>query len=216
MFGPYRLDVDDARLWKGNDPVPLQPRPLAVLSYLAAQPGAVVSRDELIAKLWAGTHVTKAVLKVAVRAVREALDDDADAPRYIETVGREGYRFIGGEAAGAPAAPRAGAAADGVAMIGREPDLARLHGGLARAMGGARTMVFVTGEAGIGKTTLVDRFIEAVDSAGGVWVARGQCLEQYGEGEAYLAALALPPETPLSSKRRRPRPIRYRRRCRSS
>ncbi len=100
-FGPYRLDVGGARLWKGNDPVPLQPRPLAVLSYLAARPGAVVGRDELIAELWAGTHVTKAVLKVAVRAIREALDDDADAPRYIETVGREGYRFIGTGAVGA-------------------------------------------------------------------------------------------------------------------
>ncbi len=71
-FGPYRLDVDGARLWAGNHLVPLQPRPLAVLSYLAARPGTVVSRDELIAQLWAGTYVTKAVLKVAVRAIREA------------------------------------------------------------------------------------------------------------------------------------------------
>ena len=188
MFGPYRLDVDDARLWKGDKPVPLQPRPLAVLSYLAARPGAVVSRDELIAKLWAGTYVTKAVLKVAVRAVREALADEADAPRYIETVGREGYRFIGADAVGAPVSPRAGAAAGGPAMVGREQDLARLHAGLAQAMAGARTIVFVTGEAGIGKTTLVDRFIEQVES-GGICVARGQCLEQYGEGEAYLPVL---------------------------
>lgn len=186
-FGPYRLDVDGARLWKGNDPVPLQPRPLAVLSYLAVRPEAVVSRDELIAKLWAGTYVTKAVLKVAVRAIREALDDDADAPRYIETVGREGYRFIGAEAAGA-SPPRAGAAAE-VAMVGRGQDLAKLRAGLARAVAGARTIMFVTGEAGVGKTTLLDRFIEEVDAAGGVCVARGQCLEQYGEGEAYLPVL---------------------------
>ncbi len=49
--------------------------------------------------------------------------------------------------------------------------------------------MFVTGEAGIGKTTLLDRFVEEVESAGGVCVARGQCLEQYGEGEAYLPVL---------------------------
>lgn len=189
MFGPYRLDVDGARLWKGNDPVPLQPRPLAVLSYLAARPGAVVSRDELIATLWAGTHVTKAVLKVAVRAIREALDDNADAPHYIETVGREGYRFIGADTVGAPATPRAGAVAPAVALVGREQDLTRLHGSLAQAMAGTRTIVFVTGEAGIGKTTLIDRFIEEVEAAAGVSVARGQCLEQYGEGEAYLPVL---------------------------
>jgi DNA-binding winged helix-turn-helix (wHTH) protein/tetratricopeptide (TPR) repeat protein len=188
VFGPYRLDVDSARLWKGNDPVAIQPRPLAVLSYLAARPGAVVSRDELIAKLWAGTYVTKAVLKVAVRAIREAVDDAADSPRYIETVGREGYRFIGAEA-DAASPPRAGPAAAGVAVVGRERDLARLRASLDQAIAGTPTIVCVTGEAGIGKTTLLDRFIEEVESAGGVCVARGQCLEQYGEGEAYLPVL---------------------------
>jgi DNA-binding winged helix-turn-helix (wHTH) protein/tetratricopeptide (TPR) repeat protein len=188
VFGPYRLDLDDARLWKGNAQVPLQPRPLAVLSYLAARPGVVVSRDELIAKLWHGTYVTKAVLKVAVRAIREALDDDADAPCFIETVGRDGYRFIGADPIGAPAAPQE-AAAVGVAMVGREQDLAKLHASLAQAIAGTRTIVFVTGEAGIGKTTLIDRFIGEVESTGGVCVARGQCLEQYGEGEAYLPVL---------------------------
>ncbi|MDX2171395.1 MAG: winged helix-turn-helix domain-containing protein, partial [Deltaproteobacteria bacterium] len=102
-FGPYRLDVVEAKLWRGNQAIALQPRPFAVLSYLAARPGVVVGRDELITQLWSGTHVTKAVLKVAVRAVREALDDPAASPRYIETVGREGYRFIGAGVAAAPA-----------------------------------------------------------------------------------------------------------------
>ena len=188
VFGPYRLDVAGARLSKGDDPVPLQPRPFAVLSYLAARPGTVVGRDELIAKLWDGTHVTKAVLKVAVRAIREALDDDADAPRYIETVGREGYRFIGGGAVDASASPHLGTGGAGASIVGREHELAELHAGLARALDGRRTIVFVTGEAGIGKTTLLDRFVDEV-SAGEIQVARGQCLEQYGEGEAYLPIL---------------------------
>ena len=187
LFGAFRLDVAGGRLWKGDQPVALQPRPLAVLAYLAARPGQVVGRDELLATLWADTHVTKAVLKVAVRAVREAIDDDAEAPRFIETVGREGYRFIGG--ADVPVVPRAGAAAGGAAMVGRDADLARLHDALAHAVDGRRTMVFVSGEPGIGKTTLLDRFVADVTRAGGVRVARGQCLEQYGEGEAYLPVL---------------------------
>src|SRR5262249_59864810 len=99
------------------DAVPLQPRPLAVLSYLAARAGTVVGRDELIAKLWDGAHVTKAVLKVAVRAIREALDDDADAPRYIETVGHEGYRFIGAETVVPPRPPRPNAGHAGVTIV---------------------------------------------------------------------------------------------------
>ncbi|MGH7786169.1 MAG: ATP-binding protein [Candidatus Binatia bacterium] len=189
IFGPFRLDVGGARLWKGDEPVALQPRPLAVLSYLAARPGAVVARDELIAKLWADTHVTKAVLKVAVRAIREALDDDAEAPRYVETAGREGYRFIGGAGGDAARTPRAGGPAARVAMVGRQTDLTRLHAGLAQAMGGARTIMFVSGEAGIGKTTLLDRFIAQLGPSDDVCVARGQCLEQYGGGEAYLPIL---------------------------
>jgi DNA-binding winged helix-turn-helix (wHTH) protein/tetratricopeptide (TPR) repeat protein len=187
VFGPYRLDVGDAGLRKGNHPISLQPRPLAVLSYLAERPGEVVSRDELINKLWTGTHVTKAVLKVAVRAIREALDDEAQAPRYIETVGRAGYRFIG---AVSPLTPRrVEAEAAERAVVGRGPDLVRLQASLARAKRAERTVVFVTGEAGIGKTTLVDRFIEQVEREGGCCVARGQCLEQYGESEAYLPVL---------------------------
>jgi len=66
-FGAFRLDPYEQRLWKGDQPVALQPRPLAVLCYLATRPGVVVSRDELIRALWAGTCVTRAVLKVAVR-----------------------------------------------------------------------------------------------------------------------------------------------------
>jgi DNA-binding winged helix-turn-helix (wHTH) protein/tetratricopeptide (TPR) repeat protein len=189
MFGPYRLDVAGTRLWRGDETVALQPRPLAVLSYLAARPGTVVGREELIAKVWAGTHVTRAVLKVAVRAIREALDDDAGAPRYVETVGREGYRFIGVGGASRPASPGAGPASAEVAMVGRDDDIARLHASLAKAHAGERAIVFVTGEAGIGKTTLLDRFVAELDHAADVCVARGQCLEQYGEGEAYLPVL---------------------------
>jgi DNA-binding winged helix-turn-helix (wHTH) protein/tetratricopeptide (TPR) repeat protein len=184
-FGPYRLELEGPELRKGEERVQLQPRPLAVLSYLAARPGEVVGRDELIANVWAGTYVTKAVLKVAVRAIREALADDADSPRYIETVGREGYRFIGeeGGAARAPAPPAR------PTMVGRVQELAALRLRFGEAVEGARQLVLVTGESGIGKTTLIDRFVEEVESEGSAWVARGQCLEQYGEGEAYLPVL---------------------------
>lgn len=186
-FGPYRLDPDGPRIFKLDEPVRLQPRPLSVLCYLAARPGAVVGRDELIETLWAGTHVTKAVLKVAVRAIREALGDDAEAPRYVETVGRDGYRFIGHEA---PEARTASPPRPPVpVMVGRANDLATLRAGFERACAGTRQVVFVAGEAGIGKTTLVDHFVEELERGGRAEIARGQCLEQYGESEAYLPVL---------------------------
>ena len=171
------------RLWKGDESVALQRRPLAVLCYLAARPGEVVGRDELIRTLWAGTYVSRAVLKVAMHAVREALGDDADSPRYIETVGRKGYRFVAEDAAGGTSTVPSSA------MVGRADDLAVLRAAYEQAGGGARRIVFVTGEGGIGKTTLIEHFLAQVADDADTWVARGQCLEQYGGGEAYLPVL---------------------------
>lgn len=98
VFGPFRLDPENNQLWRGEQPVELQPRPQAVLQYLVERPGQIVTKEELLQQVWAGTYVTKTVLKVSIRAIREALEDDATAPRYIETVGREGYRFLRGVA----------------------------------------------------------------------------------------------------------------------
>jgi predicted ATPase len=64
-----------------------------------------------------------------------------------------------------------------------------MYGWLAKSLGGERQILFVTGEAGIGKTALVDAFAQSITSSGVVRVGRGQCLEQYGTGEAYLPVL---------------------------
>ncbi|NOT57407.1 MAG: transcriptional regulator, partial [Deltaproteobacteria bacterium] len=92
VFGPFRLDPVARKLWQGEREIELQPRPLAVLSYLAMRPGQVVSKEELLKQVWQGTYVTKTALKVCIRAIRKALDDKVTQPRYLETVGWEGYR----------------------------------------------------------------------------------------------------------------------------
>jgi len=74
-------------------------------------------------------------------------------------------------------------------MVGREPALAQMQNWSRRAFGGERQVVFVTGEAGIGKTTLVEAFLQRVAGDPKIRVGQGQCLEQYGAGEAYLPAL---------------------------
>jgi ABC-type cobalamin/Fe3+-siderophores transport system ATPase subunit len=56
-------------------------------------------------------------------------------------------------------------------------------------LAGERQVVFVTGEPGIGKTTLVDTFLQQAAAEGGIWLGRGQCIEHYGPGEAYLPVL---------------------------
>jgi hypothetical protein len=100
-FGPFRLETTQGRLWCGEQVIPLRPRSLALLCYLVAHPGRLVTKAEVRQHVWAGTHVTDTVLRVSVHEIRAALGDAA-APRYVETVGRQGYRFLGG---GDPDAP---------------------------------------------------------------------------------------------------------------
>lgn len=93
-FGPFRLDTTTRQLWRDEQGVAVQPRPLAVLQYLVERPGQVVSSAVMLKAVWAGTYVSRVSLKVCIRAIREALGDDAEVPQYVETVGRLGYRFI--------------------------------------------------------------------------------------------------------------------------
>src|SRR5207244_1740367 len=72
---------------------------------------------------------------------------------------------------------------------GCERALDALHRALATALTGVRQLLFVTGEAGLGKTTLVEAFLTALEASGPLWVGRGQCLDHYGAGEAYLPVL---------------------------
>jgi len=73
--------------------------------------------------------------------------------------------------------------------VGREAELGRLQEHLERALEGTRQILFIAGEAGIGKTTLVNLFLDTMHGSGSVWVGRGQCLEYRGVGEAYLPLL---------------------------
>lgn len=93
-FGGFRLDPSGGRLLQGDQPVALPPKAFSVLQFLAARPGQLVSKQELLSALWTDVFVGDAVLKVAIREVRKALGDDPHAPRFIETAHRRGYRFI--------------------------------------------------------------------------------------------------------------------------
>jgi predicted ATPase len=74
-------------------------------------------------------------------------------------------------------------------LVARQAEMAQLHQGWTQALQGTRQVIFVTGEAGIGKTTLVDAFVAQIATSATVWFGRGQCIEQYGAGEAYLPLL---------------------------
>src|SRR4029450_3243179 len=93
-FPPFRLDLANHELWRGEQRLVLRPKPFAVLAYLATHASRLVSREELAQAVWPDTHVGDGLLRGYVRDVRTALGDDAAAPRFIETVARLGYRFL--------------------------------------------------------------------------------------------------------------------------
>src|SRR6202041_930462 len=94
-FGVYELDRDAMELRKHGAPIRLQEQPFRVLAMLAERPGEVISREQLQEKIWGNTFVDfDQSLNKAVNRVREALNDNAGTPQYIETVPRRGYRFI--------------------------------------------------------------------------------------------------------------------------
>src|SRR5262252_2843138 len=94
-FDPFSLDLGNECLWKGSQAIKLRPKAFAVLVFLLRRPGQLVAKEELLNAVWSGTFVGEAVLKVAIRQIRESLDDDPSSPRFIETAHRRGYRFIG-------------------------------------------------------------------------------------------------------------------------
>src|SRR3954469_18575827 len=95
-FAAYELDVESGELRKNGLRVRLAGQPLEILRALIARPNDVVTRDELRNRLWpADTFVDFDVsLSSAVRKLREALEDSAERPQFVETIPRRGYRFI--------------------------------------------------------------------------------------------------------------------------
>jgi TolB-like protein/DNA-binding winged helix-turn-helix (wHTH) protein/tetratricopeptide (TPR) repeat protein len=95
-FGVFDLDLSAGDLRRNGRKVKLQEQPFEILSLLLEHPGEVVTQEQVIAKLWPdGTVVEyEHSIRTAVRKLRHALDDDADTPRYVETLPRRGYRFI--------------------------------------------------------------------------------------------------------------------------
>ena len=189
------MDVENQQVWQAERQISLKPKTFAVLRYLIERPGRLVAKEELLEALWPGVYVTDGVLKTSIREIRYALGERASDPQFIETVHRRGYRFIGKFADSlpsrgleAPTPPQQSVvASDTPSIVGREAELIQLQNWWQSALQGKRQLVFVTGEPGIGKTTLVDAFL--VEVATQAWHARGQCVEQYGAGEAYLPVL---------------------------
>jgi len=95
-FADFTLDLRTGELSRNGTTQRLQEQPSQILAALLEQPGELVTREELQQRLWPDdTHVDfEHSLNAAIKRLREALDDSADEPRFIETIPRRGYRFI--------------------------------------------------------------------------------------------------------------------------
>lgn len=94
-FGPFFLDIEERLLRCGPDVVPLTPKAVDTLIVLLLSHGRLVSKDELMEQVWPGTFVEEANLSNQISLLRKALGDEAGSPRFIETVPKRGYRFVG-------------------------------------------------------------------------------------------------------------------------
>jgi DNA-binding winged helix-turn-helix (wHTH) protein/tetratricopeptide (TPR) repeat protein len=109
-FGAFVVDGGAYRLTRDGQNVPLSPKIIDLLLFLAARPSVLVSKDDLFRALWPDVAVTDNALTQAVSELRQALGDDPASPRFVQTVARRGYRFIAPVEAVLSAAASAGAA----------------------------------------------------------------------------------------------------------
>ncbi len=217
-FGEFELDPRVYELRQAGNPCPVEPQVFDVLVYLVRNRDRVVSKEELLDRLWPDRIASETTLTSRLKEARKVLGDSGKRQEIIRTHHGRGYRFVAsveerGKMATSslvgcvsgdhlvPASsdthgvldsflykaddPKAhGVRAD---FVGRRMELDRLDAALRRAAAGSRQIVFVTGEGGAGKTTLVETFFARTGS--GLLIARGQCVEHRGSGEAYMPLL---------------------------
>lgn len=202
QFGAFVLDTANQCLWSEGAQVALQPKPFAVLRYLVENPGRLITHDELLDKLWPETFVQPQVLRTYMLELRKILRDDAGQPQYIQTLPKRGYCFVAAVSEGGaaqrstarsapamPSPPADLAPPPSAPLVGRERELARLCAELPHVLAGQRRVFFLSGEAGIGKTSLTDAFSRVAGEQ--MAVARGQCVPGFEKEQFYPVLEAL-------------------------
>ena len=195
-FGPFRLDPGERRLLREGQPITLRAKIFETLCVLVEAQGRLVDKDELINRVWPDAVVEEGNLAHNISALRKTLGEPATGQKYVETVPGRGYRFVAPireiqrtsepwheSRLHTPTKPAS------THLVQRRQELQQLDQCLERALSGTRQVVFLSGEAGIGKTTLADAFVEQARGKTAFWCGHGQCLDQRGPGEAYMPVL---------------------------
>ncbi len=198
VFGPFRLDTSTQLLCNEESCVNLTPKVYRLLLYFLLHSGRLISHKELFDTVWDGRIVDDSALRLAVNSLRNVLQDESKAPRYILTVCKRGYRFLA-EVDVKPCYRIA--VADEVNPLQYKlqtsgfdvwhehaRELAKLVQALQQISNGERRLVFLRGEQGIGKTTLLDAFLAKVQHPE-LSVLRARCVQMGGVSEPFLPLL---------------------------
>jgi predicted ATPase/DNA-binding winged helix-turn-helix (wHTH) protein len=157
-FGPFRLHVGQRRLEKDGNPIQLGGRALDLLVALVERAGTVVSKNELLAKVWPGIIVDEGSLRVQIASLRKALGDGEAGARYLATVSGQGYCFVARlshpndqeqSSIGATSEPAHNLPARPMRMVGRDQTVRDISAKLR-----SQRFVTVVGPGGVGKTTV--------------------------------------------------------------
>ncbi|HXR77321.1 MAG TPA: AAA family ATPase [Bryobacteraceae bacterium] len=185
-FGPFQLDHTQG-LRRGKEELRVTPKSLRVLWELASRAGQLVTKEQLFRTVWADTAVGDSALTSCIQELRQALCDNPRRPLFIETLHRRGYRFIAETLAIRHHEPPP--IASDVQIIGRQGVISDILKIWSAAERGTRQVLFLSGEAGIGKTTVLQHVRARLTAGSTSRATWGQCLQHYGIGEAYQPLL---------------------------
>jgi DNA-binding winged helix-turn-helix (wHTH) protein len=192
QFGSFRLDIQERRLTCNGRVIPLRAKVFDTLCALVKHSGRLLRKPELMNAIWPDSVVEENNLEHNLCVLRKALGQTGPGQKFIETVSRQGYRFVAKVCAVDDADTSAPLIVHPVKesflVVERESELQQLRLALKKAQSGMRQMVFVSGEAGIGKTTLAHEFLSGLADAK-LWIGQGECLDHHGAGEAYMPIL---------------------------
>jgi predicted ATPase/DNA-binding winged helix-turn-helix (wHTH) protein len=200
-FGGFELNVRAGELRRQGRTVRLQDKPLQLLMLLLGKPThELVTREEIQEHIWGTSRFLdfEDSLNQAVRKLREALRDSPLSPRFLETIPRRGYRFLmpideklqvaSLPEPGMTAKPPPATAPQGI-TVGRRREISELRSVLQATKENGGRLFCVSGEPGIGKTTLVETFLAGLVPGFHCYVASGRCSERLSGAEAYLPIL---------------------------
>ncbi len=187
-FAPFRMDLSSRTIWRDNVRVPLTNKAFEILRVLVDRAGHVVTKDALLGAVWPDTYVHPDNVKVLVGEIRRALGDDPVRPQFIRSIVKRGYIFIApvvdasGDLAPTPPFPH---------FVGREAEIEQMTAALDEAAQSQRQFLVVSGEAGVGKTSLCEAFLRLAGTRYAMRATWAQCSRTTGASEPYHPLIEL-------------------------